>query len=1192
MNNFCKNKSKKLFFFLAFLVFFFFVCPLAKAFIASQVFLKEFDIQAAVFDAGDTIEGSFIVWNAESSVVPDIAYKLSLLAKDEEGNFTVVWNEQSGSVSFSLNPDQTITENFSYRLPKKIAPGEYDFRVRLYNSKGTGMARREIPINIEKTEGGVLNIQQASFIKDGEKKGTEFYYYPSEDPKISFEIINNSFFDVKARPEILIYEKTAEGLPVEKIEKDYLSLRPGEASVCEIDLKARFDSSFYVARAIMYDESKNPVSNLIDLKWEVVKEGAANIVEIETDKSSYFAGDEAKVSVAVNSQGEDYQGGEITVKIIDGDQTIGQTVQDVDLNAGRIDVLVPVKKGVSDPKIETTIVGSQNEFLDDYRIEIKDRKEKSPEKEPVDWLLVCGFAFVILAVIVAAVLLFLKKKGNKPAELAAVFIVAGLLLGLGAQAGTWGSKGQWEESFGNQDIMIFPSEPLPSSILYLDGWATFSGNIDSYYFDRKESGFEFFITNAKEDVILTTESIQGQKIQVIDLEATRRRGDKIESLGTSPMNFGGGYKISLQIPNDQSYLGPDTRFYVQFKGLKRTWLGTSWDSAVIYLKTIVQTAKEGGFYLDIKAEEAVSSGEIASGSTVSSGENIKYTINVSNDSPCATIAQPTDIVLILDRSGSMAYGLDNNEKVSYSMSRMAAAKSAVESFLDILKPERDRAALVSYSSGSAIDVHLTNEDGYGEIKRALGNLNVLGGTCISCGIDQAKKEIKYNGEDRNKKYAILLTDGGANISLSGSGSPSLDCYGPSAQDSVRQAEDNPENIVFYSVGFSKMAAGVPPSPTTTASGINNYCYNPPTIGYPNSCCGLMNIIADKGKGTYSYATDEAELVKIYQAIAGAIAGQSKGTKLMVDIPQEFSLTKIDDRCSFDERARVLTCPNLGDNGFLDCNNKTKIDPIEFEVQVEDNVVGEIEIKASVSNQINQEKNIIFKLTVSNIRLDAGFSCDSSACGIGCSSCCRCYNDSFGVLQLKNESTPKADIIESVWSIAPLGSGSYVEKLRSASVENYTPQKISAGTYTVKLKVSSTKSSDETTKQIVFLQGVKAGFSCSLDEGATWYACNDIDHIHPDQGATIWLSDVRGPERSILSDGADPSKTERRWYKVDEKGDKRIFSSGTGNSTVHIALDRLPAIIGMDLDDKNRPVDYKEHKINVIALPGWVESSPF
>ena len=1223
---FSQSKPKHLFFLLGSLIFLFSLTySSAQALTLPQIFFDKFNINKNNFDAGGTIEGDFTVWNAEESVIPDITYRFNLSTKDEQGNFTVVRDDQPSGINFSLLPDQTLTKSFSYQLPKKLSPGDYKFTVQLYNSKGIPMAWQDESITINKTDGGVLDIQNGSFIKDGGKPGMVAFYNLGEAPKIAFEVANKSFFKVKAYPKVSIYAETIGGELVQEIKKDYITLEPGKTQGQEIDLAALSGSNVYIARVIMYDQDNNPVSSLIDFQWTILNEEGAGIIEVKTDKSSYNSGDSAKVSIDLSTQSEAAKKGDVSIKITNGEEVVGQVNQEIDLKAGKVDVWVPINKDVSNPGIETVVTDKQNGILDQSSVKVETGSggEKKENPKSIDWALVGGLVSLGIAAVIAIIYFFLKKKKAGAGVMIFILAVTGLFLG-GPVANAKNNNLWIEYPNNNINLSFVRNEPSPKNIYSLGGYVNFSGKVSASAGSifspglLKNTDFEFFIGDSINPV-LKDEVIGGDTIKVINVQATKDKGGHIESLGKGSVTDTGGAWIgfnkgSILIPNNNDYLGKSSRFYVQFKGHKESfvpWGKDSWLSNIAYLTVEIQKNKEGGLSLDFNANAT----------SASPGDIVKYTIDVSNDAPCATVARPIDVILVLDRSGSMNFKIDNDLPATSTPSRMDAAKAAIEKFLTILNPNNDKIGLVSYSSDSPyvsvsvssygdsrVDASLTNANNYQTIKSALNSIVAVGGTCISCGINTAKRELNDHGRDGTAKYIILLTDGGANISLASqerkdntTSDPTKYCYAPSAQDSINQViNNNSGGTIFYTVGFSQMAAGIPPSPTTTASAVNSFCNNPPVIGVPSSCCGLMNAMADKGKGTYSYAQNKEELIKIYEGIAGAIVGQSFYTDVTVEIPDGLSVAKVDGRCVFNEATRKLTCLNIGDKGFLDCDSQTKVLPIEFEAEVDaDTPDGDLEIKATISNQINQEKAISFKLKISSNKPDAEFSCDPSGCDIdGCSSpdCCRCYNDKNAVLKLINKSTPQGGpaIKQSIWSIKEQGSVSYRDIIIGPGIENCSPQNLAVGKHIVKLKVVNEKGDEgETTREITYLQGAKAGFSCSLDKGATWYGCEDKTHIYPNQGATIWLSDNRlALEHSILSDGAIAANVERDWYMVDADGNKTSFNTGKNNSTVSMVLNRLPAIIGLELNDKNRPPISKEHKVNVVALPGWKEISPF
>ncbi len=112
------------------------------------------------------------------------------------------------------------------------------------------------------------------------------------------------------------------------------------------------------------------------------------------------------------------------------------------------------------------------------------------------------------------------------------------------------------------------------------------------------------------------------------------------------------------------------------------------------------------------------------------------------------IVQKTDVVLVIDRSGSMG----ENQK-------LANAKIAAKNFVSTLIPESGegniRIAVVSYAGNASINQALTNNTS--DLNAAIDNMNAGGGTHTQAGIRQAR--IILNGSNANNKVIVLLSDG-------------------------------------------------------------------------------------------------------------------------------------------------------------------------------------------------------------------------------------------------------------------------------------------------------------------------------------------------------------------------------------------------------------------------------------------------
>ncbi|MCG8347937.1 MAG: VWA domain-containing protein [Chloroflexales bacterium] len=117
--------------------------------------------------------------------------------------------------------------------------------------------------------------------------------------------------------------------------------------------------------------------------------------------------------------------------------------------------------------------------------------------------------------------------------------------------------------------------------------------------------------------------------------------------------------------------------------------------------------------------------------------------------PCIPGMQPLDIVLVLDRSGSMA------ESNSFGV-----AQEAAQSFVAYMDLTRDQAGLVSFNDQATLDQPLTQDRA--ALEAAIIGLEAGGGTNIALGILMATQELFSEWRQPGAQpVIILLTDGQA-----------------------------------------------------------------------------------------------------------------------------------------------------------------------------------------------------------------------------------------------------------------------------------------------------------------------------------------------------------------------------------------------------------------------------------------------
>ncbi len=113
---------------------------------------------------------------------------------------------------------------------------------------------------------------------------------------------------------------------------------------------------------------------------------------------------------------------------------------------------------------------------------------------------------------------------------------------------------------------------------------------------------------------------------------------------------------------------------------------------------------------------------------------------------------PTDLVVVLDRSGSMA-----GEKMEF-------ARAAILGMLEQITPD-DRFALVSYADAARVDIPLsapTSSTGIGHWRETVGAITPVGATHLSSGIDLGLAALNAREARARATRVVLISDGLAN----------------------------------------------------------------------------------------------------------------------------------------------------------------------------------------------------------------------------------------------------------------------------------------------------------------------------------------------------------------------------------------------------------------------------------------------
>lgn len=156
-------------------------------------------------------------------------------------------------------------------------------------------------------------------------------------------------------------------------------------------------------------------------------------------------------------------------------------------------------------------------------------------------------------------------------------------------------------------------------------------------------------------------------------------------------------------------------------------------------------------------------------------EEVEVTLTVQGTPP-TNVVRPNDVILVIDRSGSMA-----------SEGRMTSAKNAAKGFVDLMDFSKHRVGIVDYST-TAKGMPLTT-DGE-QAKQYIDTLVANGNTATGDAI-QLAMELLAEHRPEAQPVIVLMTDGEANV-----GSPT-----PYDYAKLKAAEAKAAGIVFYTIAL-------------------------------------------------------------------------------------------------------------------------------------------------------------------------------------------------------------------------------------------------------------------------------------------------------------------------------------------------------------------------------------------------------
>ena len=216
-------------------------------------------------------------------------------------------------------------------------------------------------------------------------------------------------------------------------------------------------------------------------------------------------------------------------------------------------------------------------------------------------------------------------------------------------------------------------------------------------------------------------------------------------------------------------------------------------------------------------------------------------VGLQAQEPSAENRKPLNLVLVLDKSGSMGEA----DKMTY-------LQQSLNVLVDQLQPE-DLLGIVTYDSETAVPLSSQPVGDKSKVKRAISLLSPGSSTNLHGGLMLGYQEAMKHYSSENSNQVILFTDGMAN-------------QGVTDPDKIAQ-----DSLAYNQEGIHLSAIGL-------GLNLNDK---------------LLSTLAEQGKGNYHFISDPAEMVRVFKKEFASMAQTvATGIQLTLDLASEAQVTRV------------------------------------------------------------------------------------------------------------------------------------------------------------------------------------------------------------------------------------------------------------------------------------------------------------
>lgn len=714
-----------------------------------------------------TLTGTFTLWNASDMRQSGLKYEILILEADQEYGIGSIAPDSPrifaalpGKEEITLEAKSTKTITIQDTIPP--LPGDrYRVRLQAMTADGRQLGWQDVPLAL-----GGATQPFVLLTPTGTAGGV---FDPAEPITLTARAdVPGSEGEETLTPVLKQYRHLAAATQEPPVTLAPLTLQYGSSETITLPVNAAGEAGSYRLSLELQDETGAVRSTLAEYDY-IVRGETASIVRLRLGQLEAQSA-QVEFAIAGAADRETDIAGIVEVEMLVDGAIVAATESSLDLPAGEVrsgNATLTFSRPVCDePTVRLIVKNNQGEVLAERQAPGGVTADCPAGASMGTQAMLAGGAAGLLAILAV---LFLWKRGRHTAAGAILLAAAGILTAqsfLPAAA----SGIQWQSGSGRNAVSLFVNSPqheaTAATALGIDYEARFT-----------YSASNSLAISADMSVYILDE---GGHVDNPNHRTWTRIGQKTSD---SPEDYNprtmtlaarlllpAGYNHETTTLWTAATAGDDTAHDL-------TWLNLDYGPGGAPQTT------------DTAASNCLTPALAANKTNTCQEANIQFQLDNACQ-PSGEARAPLDVVLVLDRSGSMGQA-----------NKMTNAKAAAGILINQLDETQDRAAVVSYADSARIDTGLTGN--LGQLRSQVNGLSPFGWTNVADGVRLGRQALQASGRAEATQLLIVLTDGIANRLLGGGACPSY-VHVPTActQSAVDEAAAAKQaGISVYTIGF-------------------------------------------------------------------------------------------------------------------------------------------------------------------------------------------------------------------------------------------------------------------------------------------------------------------------------------------------------------------------------------------------------